>query len=110
MKSSTQDLLENTWVWSGRYQTLSDLHERHTGTLVFFSLFYHVINLPSTVFKRKKTKFIIKMLVGWTLELSLNVVSSGWGLGSACTIQAEGHSAVLSAPPHPVQGFCKLSS
>lgn len=42
------------------------------------------------------------MLVGWTLELSLNVVSSGWGLGSACTIQAEGHSAVLSAPPHPV--------
>lgn len=58
--------------------------------------------------KEKKIKFTIKMLVCWTLELCLNVVSSGSGHGPACTIQAEGHSAVASALASPDPMRCTM--
>jgi hypothetical protein len=38
-------------------------------------------------------------MVGWTLELCLNVVSLGWGHGPACTFQAEGHSCTVCPCP-----------
>lgn len=41
--------------------------------------YFIVVNLPSTVFKRKKLNFTMKRVLDWTLEVCLDVVSSRWG-------------------------------
>lgn len=58
---------------------MSELHEEHMGGGILIVYYIIVVNLPSTVFKRKKLSFTIKRLLGWTLEVCLDVVSSRWG-------------------------------